>query len=311
MITLSSIRAFFTEVIRTYWVLVRILVPALLVVRILDQFGATQWLGMLLSPLMSLMGLPAEFGLVWAASILTNIYTAMAVFYELATGSGYTVAQMSILGVLLLLAHALPVEGMVAKHLGVSWRMTLVLRIGGGLVLGTVSALVMTAFDFGSAQANLVWQPQASDDSWLTWFIELVQMLLGIVLILAFLMALLRVLRWLGFEAVLGVLLTPLMKIMNVQKNAASMTIIGLMLGLSFGAGLLISAAKSGSISSRDMKVVACFLGLCHSVIEDTLLILLLGADIWPILVGRFVFSCLVIAVLARTCFRMSPQASS
>lgn len=311
MITLSSIRAFFIEVMRTYWVLVRILVPALVLVRILEQFGATQWLGALLSPFMSMMGLPNEFGLVWAASILTNIYTAMAVFYELATGQGYTVAQMSTLGVLLLLAHALPVEGMVAKHLGVSWRLTLVLRIGGGLGLGLISAFVMTAFDFGGSQANLVWQPQPSDNSWLTWSIDLVQMLLGIALILASLMALLRLLRWIGFEAVLGVLLTPLMKIMSVKKNAASMTIIGLMLGLSFGAGLLIAAAKSGRISSRDMKIVACFLGLCHSVIEDTLLILLLGADIWPILVGRFIFSCLVIAVLARTLFKKRPQVSS
>ena len=42
------------------------------------------------------------------------------------------------------------------------------------------------------------------------------------------------------------------------------------------------------------------FLGLCHSLIEDTLLILLLGADLSAILWARLGFSLLVIAVLSR-----------
>jgi hypothetical protein len=53
--------------------------------------------------------------------------------------------------------------------------------------------------------------------------------------------------------------------------------------------------------------VVVCFLGVCHSVIEDTLLIMLLGADIIPILLGRLVFSVLIVAFLARTFYARQP----
>lgn len=54
-------------------------------------------------------------------------------FFDLAKHESLTVAQVSVLGTMMLLAHALPIEGAVAKLTGVSWRVTLALRIGGGL----------------------------------------------------------------------------------------------------------------------------------------------------------------------------------
>lgn len=289
------------DVWRSYWLLIRIMVPALLLVRVLEQLGLTDSLALLLQPFMASLGLPNEFGIVWAAAMLTNIYTAMVVFYELSAGEVYSVTQMSVLGILILISHALPVEGAVARLLHVPWWLTLLLRIVGAYVLAWFTYRCAQLFDLGAGVAQLVWQPEQQADGWLSWLHDQAIMLASVLLILAVLMAGMRVLQAIGFERVMSVLLWPLIKIMNVQRNAASITIIGLMVGLSFGAGLLVDAARSGELSKRDIKVVACFLGLCHSIIEDTLLIMLLGADIIPILIGRFVFSCIVIAWLART----------
>ena len=276
------------------------MVPALLVVRLLEQYGGTEALAWLLSPLMSPLGLPNEFGLVWAAAMLTNIYTAMIVFYEVSAGQDLSVMQVSTMGVMILIAHALPIEGAVAKVLGVPWRVTLVLRVAGSYLLALVCAGLFKLFDLGTGLANSLWQPSLRATDWAGWLLEQGQMLVSIFVILAVLIAFLRLLRLVGLERLMGVLLQPLMRIMTVSRDSANVTIVGLMLGLSFGAGLLIDEGRSGRISKRDMRVVACFLGLCHSVIEDTLLILLLGADIIPILIGRFVFSCLIIAFIAR-----------
>lgn len=300
-------RQYGADLWRAYWLLIRIMVPALICVRVLELLGVTGLLAWGLEPAMSSLGLPSEFGLVWAAAMLTNIYTAMVVFYELSAGEVYSVAQMSVLGILILISHALPVEGAVARLLHVSWGLTLSLRVVGAYVLAWGTHQLAQLGGFGAETAQLIWQPSLRAEGWVAWCYEQLNLLVSVLVILAVLMAAMRVLRALGFERLMAVLLWPLIKIMNVQRNAASITIIGLMLGLSFGAGLLVDAARSGELSKRDIKVVACFLGLCHSIIEDTLLIMLLGADIIPILLGRFVFSCLVIAWLARTVLPAQP----
>ena len=76
--------------------------------------------------------------------------------------------------------------------------------------------------------------------------------------------------------------------------------VVGLTLGLTFGGGLLIQEARSGKLSPKDILMTIAFLSLCHSLIEDTLLLLLLGADLSAILWTRLAFGLLFIAILGR-----------
>lgn len=285
------------------------MVPAVLVVKVLQELGATAYLAAVLSPMMQLLGLPSEFGLVWAASILTNIYGAMVVFYQLSAGMSYSVAEVSTLSMLVLVAHALPIEGAVAKALGVSWRLTLLMRIGGGYLFGLLVYWLASVGSWGEEQSVVLWSPTPAGEGWLAWFQAQMEMLVGILLILSLLMAFLRFLRVIGFDRILNIILLPLTRLLKVEREASQVTIVGLMLGLSFGAGLLIDAAKHGEISARDMKVVACFLSLCHSLIEDTFLVLLLGAHWLPVLVGRLLFSVILMVFLVYFLDRMTSSA--
>ncbi len=299
-------RDFVRDLNRAYWILIKIMVPALLIVKFLEEAGFTSWLGAVLQPLMQTIGLPDELGLVWAAAMLTNIYTALVVFYELGGDQTYTVAEMSLLGTLILLSHALPVEGAVARMMGVPWWLTLLLRVAGAYLLAFLVYQIYRQSGSGEALAELLWRPVARDPGWLPWLAEQAELLVSIYLILAALMCLLRSLRWLGIERLLQALLLPITRLLQVDRNAAQVTIIGLLLGLSFGAGLLVDESRKGHIAKRDMRVVVCFLGLCHSLIEDTLLILLLGSELWVILGMRLLFALVVMAVLARILFRRS-----
>ncbi len=94
--------------------------------------------------------------------------------------------------------------------------------------------------------------------------------------------------------------LAPLLRVLGIGRSAANITVIGFTLGLSYGAGLLIRDVDAGGMTRRDSFLALCFLGLCHSVIEDTLLILLLGADLTGVLWARWLFACLIIAILSR-----------
>src|SRR5699024_6133042 len=118
-----------------YFTLLKILVPALVIVKGLQMLGAVEWLGAVLSPLMGWLGLPDVMGVVWAATLLTNIFTGLVVLFEVAGDTPLTVAQATVLGSLLLVGHSLPVEGAVARRAGVPWSVTVLLRVGGALLL--------------------------------------------------------------------------------------------------------------------------------------------------------------------------------
>ncbi|MFD2178619.1 nucleoside recognition domain-containing protein [Veronia pacifica] len=295
-----------------YWTLIKIMVPTLIAVKLLSDLGGVEFLAQLLAPLMSLVGLPAEWGLVWAVGILTNIYTAMAVFYEVAAQNDFSVAEVSVLGLLILVAHSLPVEGAVAKATGVTWLLTLTFRVVGALVL---AAVVSTIYDLGSfqqQQVTLLWQPDVrTDSSWTAWIVEQAQMLVSVLCIIAVLMTGLKLLDVLKMDRLIHALLRPVMRLLTLGKSASNITLIGVTLGISFGAGLLINEVRKGGISRRDTIIAVSFLGLSHSLIEDTILILLLGADIWAVLWGRLIFSILVISIWARWWLKDIPAAQN
>ena len=301
---LREARSLVFDVAKVFWVLVKIMVPAILIVKLLEETGSTEYLAWLLSPLMSLVGLPDSMGLVWATAMLSNIYAGMVVFFSVSAGESLSVAQVTVLGTMILVAHALPIEGAVAKMAGVSWRATLLIRVGGALVLGVILHWIYSTTGYLSEQNVLLWQPTVSDSSLSAWLVDQVFMFAYILLIIAALMLMLRLLRWLGIERLMHWLLAPVLKLLGIGKEASNVTIIGMTLGLGFGGGLLIQEARSGRLSRRDVFLSMALLALCHSVIEDTLLIMLLGADLSGILWARLIFALIVVAVMARVMFR-------
>ncbi|NWN81781.1 MAG: hypothetical protein HLX48_02135 [Halomonas sp.] len=283
-----------------YATLLRILVPALLVVKLLDMLGMTAWLSHWLAPLMAPLGLPEPLSLVWAATLLTNIYTGLVIFFEVTQDTPLTVAQVTVLGSLMAIGHSLPVEGAVARKAGVPWWLTLLLRVGGAWLLAWGLQWSYALGDWLQQANQVVWEPTPRDPSLSAWLWAQLQTLATIFFVILGLIALLRLLRRLGIERLIHRLLTPLLRLLGIGPAAANITVIGITLGLSFGAGLLLRETRSGSLTPRDILLTLCFLGLCHSLIEDTLLIMLMGADLSGLLWARLGFALVMIALLAR-----------
>lgn len=275
------------DICQVYWTLLKVMLPTLVIVKILELMGAIYWLTYILEPLMWLVGLPGEAGLVWATAILTNIYTAMIMFFD----NTLSVAQVTVLGSMILIAHALPMESAVSKMTGVGWRVTISLRVIGALLFGIITNQIYTLGDWQQQTPVILSQrPSNASNSIFDWAVEQLIMLLVVFCIITLLMTLLRIIKALQVEVIVHWLLTPLLRLLTIGKAASNITIIGITLGLSFGAGLLINEVRSGTISKRDTFLAVCFLCLCHSLIEDTLLILLLGADVMAVLWGRLFF---------------------
>lgn len=286
--------------------LFKLMIPIIIVVKVLEELGAIPLISRLLEPLMTLVGLPEAMGLVWTANLLSNMYAGMLVFYQLAPEHPLTVAQVTVLCGMMLIAHSLPVEVRIVQKAGVRLLVALTLRLGGALLFGILLHQLYRWGGWLQQPVELAWTPPLVDNSWSGWLLGQLQSLAVIVLIISTLISLLRLLRWLHIERLMIWLLQPVMRLLGIGAQATSLTIIGITLGLAFGGGLLIREAQSGHISRRDVFAALCLLSLCHSLIEDTLLVLLLGADLSGVLWARLLFSLVFVMLMTRWLDRTS-----
>ncbi len=296
------------EIFEVTFTLFRLMIPVILIVKLLEEMGGIEILAGLLGPLMQLIGLPDSMGLVWAATLSTNIYAGMLVFFTQSQQEVLTVAQVTVLGGLLLIAHGLPVEARIAQLAGVRLRATLIIRIGGSLVFASLLNLIYSEGNWLQQPNQLLWQPEPVDSGLTAWALMQLKSLAMILLVIAALLTGLRILRLLGVERLMAWLLQPLLKLLGIGHQATTITIVGVTLGLSFGGGLLIKEARTGQLSDRDIFASMAFLGLCHSLIEDTLLVMLLGAHISGVLWLRLVFSLISVALMTRWMDRRSER---
>lgn len=284
----------------TYFFLLKIMIPVSIIVKILEEFGAIEVIGRNLGSVMGIVGLPGEFGLVIATAMIANIYGALVVFFTLSLQYTYSVAQVTILACMMLIAHTLPVEARIAQKAGVRLWYTLTLRILGAFVFGFILNLIFSYFNLFRDENILIWKPTGSDPTLVQWILGQVGYYLMIFLIILGLMILMRVLKKTGALDRLNNFLKPGLEFLGMSKNAAILPVIGLTLGLAYGGGLIVKEAKTRLISKKDAFLSLSFMGLSHSLIEDTILTLSIGASIFGILVGRVIFTIIIMILIVK-----------
>ncbi|MDD3311817.1 nucleoside recognition domain-containing protein [Pseudodesulfovibrio sp.] len=281
--------------------LFKVMVPILIGVKILQELGLIQYLAWPLKPAMSLLGLPAEMGLVWAAALLNNIYTGLIVLASLIQDNPLTGAQATVLAVLMLVGHGLPVECAIARRSGARFLFQAVSRLVGAFALAMVMHLAYDATGTLQTPAVMLFTAKATgDSSLLAWGLGQVRNLLSISCIILALLTIMRILQALGLIELINRILRPVLKQVGIGPKASAITVIGLTMGLAYGGGLIISEAKSGRVSREDVFYSLTLMGLCHSLIEDTLLLLLIGGHISGILWGRLLFALIAVAIIVR-----------
>ena len=113
--------------------------------------------------------------------------------------------------------------------------------------------------------------------------------------------------RLLGVEKIIQWMLRPLLKLVGIGKEATTITLVGITLGIAFGGGLLIKEAHAGHVSKKDVFTSLLLLGFCHSLIEDTLLVMLLGAHLSGVLWFRLVFAFMFTGAMSYWLTKVSP----
>ncbi len=307
--TVLFLKKWFSKTNITYISLMKIMVPALILIKILEELGFVTWLSKILGPVMGFIGLPGEAGLVWATTLLTGLYTGLIVFFTQIEFSTFSIMQASILGSLMLFGHALIVEGAIAKKVGVDWLLTFLLRIGGAFIFGLLVHKTCNYFNLFQEKVRFDYIPAIEAGSSLTdWIIEQLYSFVIIYLIIAVLILLLEGMDKVGINKFIQKLLAPVLGAIGIGKAATSLTLIGMTIGLSFGGGLLIQESKNEAMSKKDIFLSMCFISMFHSIIEDTILILLMGTSFWIIVVFRLIYVLIIMFVIHKSMRRRRLQ---
>lgn len=300
------LKELFKDAISASIELFKVMIPVIILVKILQELGMIKYLAWPLEPVMNLVGLPAEMGLVWATALINNIYTGIIVLSSLIGDNPLTTAQATTLGVLMLVGHALPIECAIARKSGARFMFQIMMRLTGAFVFAWLLNIIYSTTGTLQEPAVMLFQPeQTADISIFTWIIDQTKNLISIFFIILGLLVLMRILHAIKAIDLMNRILRPLLNIIGIGPKASAITVIGLTMGLSYGGGLIINEAKSGNVGKEDIFYSLTLMGLCHSLIEDTLLMMLIGGHISGTFWARLVFSIVAMAGIVQLVRRL------
>lgn len=290
--------------------LFRFLIPIVIAVKVLTEVGAIRYLALPLRPLMELVGLPAELGLSWAAAMLVNIYSGIIVFLGLLPElPALTTGQATTFALMVLVAHSLVLETRIAGQCGLSMPVQMGLRLLMAVLAGLVMHGLCAATGVLSAPAVIVLEPGPAPDGPAGWARGEVLNLAKIYLLVWGVMLLQRGLDFFRVSDLLGRILHPVLRLLGISSRAAAVIIVGFGMGLIYGSGVIIKNAREGTLTPHDVFCSMSLMGIAHSLIEDTLLMALLGASLWGVLLVRLLLALAAGVVINHVYERLTSTA--
>ena len=195
----------------------------------------------------------------------------------------------------MLFAHTFLIEIPICVKAGCRFIPIFLIRFVSAYVFALLTAQICMRFSLCDSPVSAIHFTETSS-SWVGWAIGEVKKYVSIALIVLSLVVLLELLERIGFLRLLEKVLSPVVGFIGISPKVIPITIIGMTLGLAYGGGLIVAESKEKPIEKRDIFLSLAFLSLFHSIIEDHLLMIGIGANAFFVFVLRFVFS--VVAML-------------
>jgi len=280
----GALSGFFTS-----WTLLKVMIPTMVAVQILKVTGLLGFMAAAAAPFMKFFGLPGESSLVLLTGGLVNIYAAIAV----AVNIPLTAKGMTILAIMVLIAHNLIVETAVQSQSGTPAWITLPVRITAALFAGLLFTWIIPESGDILAQGGM----SEGLKSWDAVLIANGISLAKIVLIILGLMVVMDLMREFGLMDRITALLSVPMKLLGMNRRTSLVTAVGLLLGLAYGAGLIIDETRRSGIGRSEILATNIFLGINHALIEDTLIFVAVGASLGWVLLGRLVVGYVILRI--------------
>lgn len=267
--------------IKSIWIILKLVIPIYILAEILFYYNTLAYVSFLVEPFTSILGLPKEAALSIISGMFLNLYAAVA----FAAPLDMSPQQWTVLAVFLGICHSLVIESVIMKKIGLSNTYSYLLRFIAGLIVAYLTTFIPA--NYFMSNINIEAFEEKSYDS---------------------LISLLQISAYNAFILSLKIiaLITALIFIMDfiktrdfIQKSGKNISksfsiLVGVFLGITYGAGILIEEAKGTSLSKKDIFFIGTFLMICHAIIEDTLLFVIFGADFTIIIAIRTVAAIII-----------------
>ena len=77
--------------------------------------------------------------------------------------------------------------------------------------------------------------------------------------------------------------------------------VTGVIIGLTYGAGVIIHTIRTSNISKKESFLILLFLSVCHAIVEDTLIFVVIGANGFVLVAFRFALAILLTYLVYRS----------
>ncbi|MDL2314933.1 hypothetical protein LJC16_01600 [Bacteroidales bacterium OttesenSCG-928-C19] len=298
---LSILSTSVKSTLKTCAFLFKIMIPVSILLKILQSTGWIVYVGQAFAPLMQPLGLPGEMGLVWATSLLGNIFGGILVLLNTLSHMQLSIAQMSVLTFLILIAHTLIIETTITYQIGIKIVPMILFRLILAYLGGLILNLVYSSFGILQEPANVLMPyPTNPENTIGQWILNELQRYGTMMLFIFGLVLLLEILKKLDWIKYIERAFAPFVNAIGISAKIIPMTIIGITLGLAYGGALIIKESRENDFSAKDIFYAIFLMAIFHSIIEDSLLMLSLGGHYSSILIFRTVFTFLIMFCIVR-----------
>jgi spore maturation protein SpmB len=269
------------------------MIPVSIIIRIIQQTGLLSYISDILTPVMRIVGLPAETAIVWLTAMVVNIYGGILSLFSIypSLNAPLTVSQMTVLLTMILIAHTFPVELGISQKTGIRIIVMFLIRFGSGILAGIILSRIYMLFGLLETPVYMTPIFTTTETSWLAWSLNELKNYGIIIAVIFLLVVFIHLLEVTGVLKIVNKTMEPVLRWLGISNAMLPLTVVGLTLGIAYGGGLLVEEGKRKGLKAKEIFFSMTLMGLFHSIFEDTLLMLSMGGHWSGIIVFRTVFA--------------------
>ena len=279
---------------RVSFMIIKIYIPLSLLTIILKRLGVIDFIAPLFAPIMELMGLPGETAITLIAGFTNSVYAALGTM----TVFDLTPGQVTILGIVIGIAHNLVVETGVLIKLKMANIRIAFFRIFTAFIVGIVLNLLLPQ-NISGITLNPYNKAEVEVFSWLKSLQGIAITAVQIIVIISVVVIGYEILASRQYPDKLKQKVKLISMAMGFSERALGPWVIGFLVGIAYGAGILFNFAEKHKLTHKDLCLTTIFLCLAHAIIEDPVLFVVLGGNLGWIILTRVLLAVIVVRVLA------------
>jgi hypothetical protein len=269
--------------------LMLVIAPVYTAMAVLKFVGVLPRIAEWCRPAMKYFGLPGDAALALVLGNFLNLYSAMGVIATLKLTPG----QMTLLSLMLLISHSQILESSVFFQIQTKYQVIWAIRLVTALVVGWALHFLLAPTAQVAADAAAVTAPVAPSlgQAAAEYGLGLLGLAWKMLAILAAIFLVLEVVKQLNLLEKSLKVLNRFIRFMGYTEPAGLPWLAGVVFGIVFGAGLITDSVKEQALDRKQVLLVSVFLALCHGIVEDTGLMLVLGANVFWITLPRILLA--------------------